>query len=167
MKNEKEISVFLVDDDEMFIGALQQFLSDNISAPLHIEIFPTGEACLKEIDKNPAIVVLDYHLDSSVPDAMNGISVLKKIKLLSPSTHVIMLSSQDSIEVAMDSIKHGAYDYVAKSESAFIRIKNIIRNIAKNITVTDYLDNKISLYKKINIAFVILIILLFLLSRIF
>ena len=42
-----------------------------------------------------------------------------------------MLSGQDKIEVAVESMKYGAYDYVLKGETAFSRIENIMNNISE------------------------------------
>ncbi len=44
-------------------------------------------------------------------------------------TPVIMLSSQDKIEVAINCMHHRASDYVVKSETSFIRLQQIIKNI--------------------------------------
>ena len=44
-----------------------------------------------------------------------------------------MLSGQDNLEIAVDSIKYGARDYVIKNESAFVRMKQIVNNIIENI----------------------------------
>jgi DNA-binding NtrC family response regulator len=64
-----------------------------------------------------------------LPDAQNGVEVLKKMKQLKPNSQVIMLSGQDKLEVAIESMKHGAYDYVIKGETAFSRMENILNNI--------------------------------------
>ena len=40
-----------------------------------------------------------------------------------------MLSAQDKIEVAVDCMHHKAFDYVVKSETAFIRLQKIITTI--------------------------------------
>ena len=40
-----------------------------------------------------------------------------------------MLSSQDKIEVAINCMHHKAFDYVVKSETAFIRLQKIITTI--------------------------------------
>jgi DNA-binding NtrC family response regulator len=40
------------------------------------------------------------------------------------------LSSQDNIDVAIDCMHHKAYDYVVKSETAFMRLRKIITNIS-------------------------------------
>jgi DNA-binding NtrC family response regulator len=60
---------------------------------------------------------------------MNGIETLDKIKEVNPEIPVVMLSSQDKIDVAVDCMHHKAFDYVVKSETAFMRLKNIISTI--------------------------------------
>jgi len=57
---------------------------------------------------------------------MNGIQTLDIIKAFNPGIHVIMLSQQDKIEVAINCMHHKALDYVVKSETAFIRLQKII-----------------------------------------
>ena len=60
---------------------------------------------------------------------MNDIEVLDKIKSFDSDIPVIMLSSQDKIEVAIDCMHHRGHDYVVKSETAFIRLQKIITTI--------------------------------------
>lgn len=123
----KKIKLFLVDDDKVFLKALEiEFLQH---ADFDIETFATGEKCLENISNNPDIIVLDYHLDGNVVDAMNGLEVLAKIKNYNTDIAVIMLSSQDKIEVAVNCMQHKAYDYIVKSETAFIRIKRGVKEI--------------------------------------
>jgi len=124
MKNETKIKLFLVDDDAVFLKALEiEFLHHG---DFEIETFPTGELCLESLNKNPDVIVLDYHLDGIVKDAMNGIQTLDKIKEFNSEIPVVMLSSQDKIEVAVKCMHHNAFDYVVKSETAFVRLKKII-----------------------------------------
>ena len=120
--------IFLVDDEPIQNEMLKDYLSDRFS--YKIKTYESGEAALKELNSlNPAIMVLDFHLNSHLPDAQNGVDVLKQVKSMNPSTQVIMLSGQDKLEVAVDSMKHGAYDYVIKGETAFSRMQNIFNNI--------------------------------------
>jgi DNA-binding NarL/FixJ family response regulator len=74
------------------------------------------------------IVVLDYHLNTESENAMNGIEVLKKIKKINSKIIVVMLSAEDKLKILTDCIKNGAYEYVVKSETAFVRIQNILKN---------------------------------------
>jgi len=60
---------------------------------------------------------------------MNGIETLDKIKDINPDIPIIMLSSQDKIDVAINCMHHRAIDYVVKSETAFIRLQKIITSI--------------------------------------
>ena len=62
---------------------------------------------------------------------MNGVQTLDKIKAYNQDIPVVMLSSQDKIEVAINCMHHRAFDYVVKSETAFIRLQKIITTIFK------------------------------------
>ncbi len=127
MKNEKRVKLFLVDDDALFLKLLEiEFLE---YADFDIETYSTGERCLAHLSHAPDIVFLDYHLDGIVDGAMNGLETLNKIKAFNPSISVVMLSSQDKIDVAINCMHHKASDYVVKSETAFVRLKNIINNL--------------------------------------
>jgi len=124
---ESKIRLFLVDDDELFLKSLQvKFLNE---ADFEIETFVSGEECIKNLGNKPDLIILDYHLDGIDKTAMNGIEVLDKILELEPGLPVIMLSSQDKIEVAIDCMHHRAFDYVVKSETAFVRLQKIITTI--------------------------------------
>lgn len=126
MKKEK-ISLFLVDDDAVFLKSLEiEFLEH---ADFAIETFATGELCVKNLSHNPDVIILDYFLDGIDKTAMNGIETLDKIKAFNPDIPVVMLSSQDKIDVAISCMHHRAYDYVVKSETAFLRIQKIITAI--------------------------------------
>jgi two-component system OmpR family response regulator len=128
MKNEK-IKLFLVDDDAVFLKSLEiEFLHH---ADFEIETFATGELCMENISHNPDVIILDYHLDGINKLAMNGMETLDKIKASNPDISVIMLSSQDKIEVAINCMHHRAFDYVVKSETAFTRLQKIITTIFK------------------------------------
>ena len=129
MKKEDKIKLFLVDDDAVFLKSLEiQFTTHG---DFEIETFATGELCLKKLMDKPDLIILDYHLDGIDKDAMNGIETLDGIKKTNSQIPVIMLSSQDKIDVAVSCMHHKAFDYVIKSETAFIRLKKIIENVFK------------------------------------
>ena len=127
--NKDKIKIFLVDDDAVFLKLLEiEFLEH---ADFTIETYPTGEKCMENLSHNPDVIILDYRLDGIDKTAMNGIQTLDKIKSFNPDIPVVMLSSQDKIEVAIDCMHHRAFDYVVKSETAFIRLQKIITTIFK------------------------------------
>ena len=127
MKNETKIKIFLVDDDALHLKSLEMEFEEH--ANFSIETFATGELCLDNLSHNPDIIVLDYYLDGIDKTAMNGLETLDKIKAQNPAIPVIMLSSQDKIDVAIECMHHKAFDYVVKSETAFMRLQKIITNI--------------------------------------
>ena len=124
-----KIKLFLVDDDAVFLKSMEiEFLQH---ADFTIETYATGELCVENLSHSPDVIILDYLLDGINKNAMNGIETLDKIKLFNPDIPVVMLSSQDKIEVAISCMHHRAFDYVVKSETAFVRLQKIITTIFK------------------------------------
>ena len=127
MNNEQKIKLFLVDDDALFLKTLE--IKFRQHADFVIETFATGELCIANLSHTPDVIILDYHLNGIDKNAMNGIDTLDKVKTINPEMPVIMLSSQDKIDVAVNCMHHKAFDYVVKSETAFTRLQNIITTI--------------------------------------
>jgi two-component system, OmpR family, response regulator len=125
--NTEKIKLFLVDDDALFLKLLE--IEFQQLADFSIETFATGELCIENLSHGPDVIILDYHLDGIDKKAMNGLDTLDKIKAQTPDVAVIMLSSQDKIEVAINCMHHRAFDYVVKSETAFVRLQKIITTI--------------------------------------
>lgn len=122
-----KIKLFLVDDDALFLKSLEiDFLQH---ADFDIETFATGELCIANLSHNPDVIILDYYLDGINKNAMNGMETLDKIKAINANIPVVMLSSQDKIDIAISCMHHGALDYVVKSETAFMRLQKIITAI--------------------------------------
>jgi len=127
MKSHKKIQLFLVDDDALFLKTLEIDFFQH--SDYKIDTFATGELCIENLSRNPDIIILDYQLDGIEKNAMNGIQTLDKIKSFNPEIPVVMLSSQDKIEVAINCMHHKAFDYVVKSETAFMRLQKKINTI--------------------------------------
>src|SRR5438876_368505 len=124
--NEKKI-LFIVDDDALFLSSLRIEFQQN--SEFHVETFQTGELCIENLGMRPSVVILDYHLDSVRQGAQNGLETLDKIRIYNPLIPVIILSSQDKIEVAVECMRHKAFDYIVKSETVFVRLHKIIDTI--------------------------------------
>ena len=127
--NKEKIKLCLVDDDAVYLKLLEiKFLQNG---DFNIETFATGELCMASLSHSPDVIILDYLLNGIVKNAMNGIETLDKIKTFNPDIPVVMLSSQDKIDVAVNCMHHRAFDYVVKSETAFLRLQKIITTIFK------------------------------------
>lgn len=98
----------LVIDDDQFV---QNFLSDALEELNYkVTVADNGNDGVVKFKEGEFDYVL---LDMQLPD-MLGNEVLKKIKKLSPNTIVIMVSGQGSIEIAIESMRLGAYNYLTK-----------------------------------------------------
>jgi two-component system OmpR family response regulator len=127
MSHDKKIKLFLVDDDVVFLKSLEiEFLEHGA---FDIETFVSGELCVASMAHKPDVVILDYLLDGTDKNAMDGIKTLDELLKIDAELPVIMLSAQDKIEVAVDCMHHKAFDYVVKSETAFMRLQKIITAI--------------------------------------
>lgn len=126
----KPLKIFVVDDDPLQIEMITDHLGKfkNFS----LKSFQTGEDMLQALSEKPDIVILDYNLDTVNEDAADGLDILRKVKDRSEKTEVIMYSGQDSIEVAINTMKYGAFDYVVKNPSAFHRMENLIYKVIKH-----------------------------------
>ncbi len=141
MKPTAPLSIYVVDDDKLFTTSLTGEVKKMFKKETNVQSFSTGEECLKHFEQPPNIMILDYFLNSSYPEAMNGLEVLKKVMAVSPDTKVIMLSSQDKIEIAVNLIKYGAYDYIIKNDRIFLRTKMVVNNAAHSISVSEELKS--------------------------
>ncbi|MBA3901023.1 MAG: response regulator [Bacteroidetes bacterium] len=129
MEKREKIRIFFVDDDPIYLKMLENNLRSSKVYSSKVFTFKSGEEAIKNLHLKPDVIVLDYYLNGTDPNALDGIKSLEEIKHANPNIEVVMLSGQDRIEVAVNSIKSGAFDYVTKSESAFVRTQNAINNI--------------------------------------
>ncbi len=123
---EKPFRIFVVEDDEWYNRLLVHTLS--LNPDYEVESFGTGKDCLDNLYKNPDLVTLDYRL----PD-MQGLAVLRQIKAENEEVQVIVISEQDEIDVVVELLKYGAYDYIVKSKDIRDRLLNTVQNIRKGV----------------------------------
>jgi len=98
---------------------------------IHLETLPTAEAAIDLITRNENglstfhVILIDYRLPG-----MNAMEFIKKIrqeyKLGIP---IILVTGQGNEEVAIESLKLGANDYLAKSENYYFRLPSLITNV--------------------------------------
>jgi len=127
MQNTKNPLIFVVEDNQMYNKLVVSYLRSNKLT--NVESYLTGEEALKNLDKKPNIFVQDYLLEK-----MTGIDVLVKAKKIDPTIEFIFLSGQDSIDIAINSMKYGAYDYIVKDQMA---LKKLVDKIHKILSVSD------------------------------
>ncbi|MDZ7698013.1 MAG: response regulator [Deltaproteobacteria bacterium] len=102
-----EIRVLLVDDELDFLETLAKRLKKR---NVDVSCVTSGEAAIEQLkDQTVDVVVLDVKMPG-----MDGLEVLREIKKAYPLTEVIMLTGHASIEVAIEGMELGAFDYLMK-----------------------------------------------------
>ena len=102
-----EFNVLLVDDEAEFVETLVKRLRKR---KVNTAAVGSGEEALKILKEMPIDVVV---LDVKMP-GMDGIETLRQIKNISPLVEVIMLTGHANMEVAIEGMELGAFDYLMK-----------------------------------------------------
>ncbi|QIP16702.1 sigma-54-dependent Fis family transcriptional regulator [Spirosoma aureum] len=99
--------ILIVDDNNDICLLLERFLSKQGYKTASVQ---RGEDGLILLRKEPfELVICDFKL----PD-IDGLEMLRRIKVLHPTTAVIIITGYSDVRVAVQTVKHGAYDYVTK-----------------------------------------------------
>src|SRR5262252_7504432 len=98
--------ILIIDDDKSLLESYTVLLEDEFQ----VSTAETGEKGLDVLRHEDVHLVL---LDVRLP-GINGIEVLRRIKALDENVDVIMITAVRDVRVAVDAIKLGAHDYVAK-----------------------------------------------------
>ncbi|MEM6806702.1 MAG: ATP-binding protein [Bacteroidota bacterium] len=135
--NTKKYSVFIVDDDPL----IRKSLEIKLKQEDHYELssFSSGEACLAALDENPDLILMDYNMGN---EAMNGMEAMLKIKEVSPSTDVAILSAQDEIPVAIEILNRGAIQYLSKEHVLDFGIERSVEEIFEKKKLRDEIERK-------------------------
>ncbi len=103
----RKIKIMVVDDEHLIRWSLEQNLKKQ---GYEVVTAGTGEDALRLArDEQPDLVLLDYHLPG-----INGLEVLQRLKELDEEILVIMVTAQGGLETAVNTMRHGAYDYINK-----------------------------------------------------
>ncbi len=99
--------ILIVEDNRSLLEGLGKTLVDN---DLEITLSETGQQARQAFDaREYAVIVTDLKL----PDA-SGLDLLKEFKSSRPETVVVVITAYGSVEIAVEAMKHGAFDFVLK-----------------------------------------------------
>jgi two-component system, NtrC family, response regulator AtoC len=103
----RKTKIMVVDDEHLIRWSLEQNLKKQ---GYEVCTAGTGEDALRLArEEQPELVLLDYHLPG-----INGLEVLQRLKELDEDILVIMVTAQGGLETAVNTMRHGAYDYINK-----------------------------------------------------
>ena len=121
----KDHLIYIVEDDPPVNSMLCMFLEKQ--GFTQVSGFHTAEEMLAVLPlKKPVIIIQDFDLPG-----MNGLDVIRNVKLNYPNTEFIFLSGQRSIEIAVEAIKNGAFDYIVKDSFAKENVVTKINTLLK------------------------------------
>jgi len=120
----KPTKLFLVDDDLFCLQLMEHAIRGLGFEDIHT--FDNGAACLDALIDEPDIIFLDQMMGS-----VSGTDALKAIKRFNPDIYVVLVSGQQQVQVAVDSLKYGAFDYVVKDEKLTERLATVLAKIAQ------------------------------------
>jgi len=138
-----EKKILLVDDEEGIRKVLGISLADSGYEVLTAE---NGEQALQIFKEHiPPIVLTDIKMPG-----MDGISLLKKIKIANPDTEVIMITGHGDLDLAIKSLQHEAIDFVTKpinNDVLEIALKRATEKIGMREELREYTENLESLVR--------------------
>jgi len=117
----------IIDDDPAFSTMLKDYLYS--SGKMLAELFSSGEQFIKTYSpQDNRTIILDYHFGKE--SNLTGIDILKRIRAINMSANVIVVSSQDSLEIAVENMRRGACDYFIKNtQTVFVNILSSLQKI--------------------------------------
>jgi two-component system nitrogen regulation response regulator NtrX len=132
MKNSK---ILIVDDEDDIALLMKDILSDD---NYEILIANKKEDALKILSESPIDLVL---LDIWLENQNDGIELLKIIKNKNSLIQVIMISGHGNIQIATETLKLGAYDYIEKPFNSK-KLKILVKNALEHQKLKKILENK-------------------------
>ena len=119
--------ILIVDDNADIRNILNELIVD---AGYKTRVAANYNQALKEIDKKmPDVAILDVKLDKGDND---GIELLSHIKSKNKDVPVIIITGHANIEMAVNSLKHGAFEFVEKPFDQ-ARLLNFITRAVENL----------------------------------
>lgn len=127
--------ILIVEDDVAFCTMLQTFLRKN---DFEVEVAYSAADALAAFDKMKVDIVIS---DVRLPDK-EGLEILRRIKTFNPATQVIMMTSYAEIKMAVEAMKEGAFDYIAKPFNPEVILQIIDKALAVNASAKSSSDIK-------------------------
>ncbi len=101
-------TILVVDDELDMLQLLQRTLEKDMDC--RVEVASSGEMALAQLDRHAVdLLVTDIRMSG-----MSGLELLQQVKLAFPNLTVVMMTGFGDIEVAVEAMKQGAYDFITK-----------------------------------------------------
>jgi len=121
-KNLDKHNLLVVDDEAVIREGMRRILA---SQGYHVETSASGRTAIEIIQEQDFDVVIT---DLKMP-GMDGIEVLKTIRILQPEVPVIIITGYSTVDTAVEAMKNGAFDYIAKPFTSDLIIEKVQKAI--------------------------------------
>jgi len=129
----RKISILIVDDEESVRDSLYNwFIEDGY----HVECAENANKALSMLENDGFDIIL---ADIKMP-GMDGLEMLRRIKLLKSDSIVIVMTAFATVDTAVQALKDGAFDYVTKPFDPD-DLSHLIRNASKQIVLSEENEN--------------------------
>ena len=152
------MKVYIVEDNPFYAELLATDLS-NLGIET-VEIFYSAEDCSANLNSSVDLVIADYHLDK-VNDGMNGLDFFRYTREKHPGIPFVMLTGQDDVQLAVNMMKEGIYDYIIKDDQSFAVLRKIIINLRQELRIKEKVQKNSSKIVKNKKGFIRYIAMLF------
>jgi two-component system response regulator (stage 0 sporulation protein F) len=99
--------ILVVDDEQSVVEVLSEYFSGQ---GYTVKTASNGTEALRTVPEyRPAVVLLDVRMPG-----LDGVEVLRRIRAVDKSVAVIMVTANEDVELARETLKIGAFDYVSK-----------------------------------------------------
>ena len=130
-----QFRVLVVDDEAVIRDALKRILEGE---RFSVETCVSGHSAIESLhEREFDLIVTDLKMPG-----MNGIEVLKAVKALQPEAPVIMITGYASVDTAVEAMKNGAVDYIAKPFSPEQFLEKVERALEQRVLLLEELSQK-------------------------
>ncbi|NNE45092.1 MAG: sigma-54-dependent Fis family transcriptional regulator [Rhodothermales bacterium] len=129
-----KFKIYVVDDDRHYARMLSFRLEKNVDHDVHV--FNRGEEMLEQLSGEPDMILLDIMMPG-----IGGMETLRQLKEGHPEVPVVMISAQGVIDVAVEAMQAGAYDYIAKGQDELVKLDAVVKNVREKVAMERELNN--------------------------
>ena len=127
------LHIFIIEDDPDYAELLQYQL--HRLTGIAVRHFESGEAALEHLEDRPDLIFLDMVLPGQ-----SGLDILRQVKQRLPELPVVIVSAQTNVNIALEAMRLGAYDYVTKGHDDTVKVRSIAGHIAERTALTREVD---------------------------
>ena len=119
--------ILIVDDDMEFSGALKRALKNEFEVTHAL-----SSALARKMARHADLILLDIRLDRNSPENQDGMTLLTEFHEDRPNVPIIMMTAYGDTDLAVESIKRGATDFLSKPLD-IVKLKATIRNSLRQL----------------------------------